>query len=86
MSDRSRIAVIRFGLGPRLGEPLPADPDAWLARPARRPRPAAGGPDDGRRAPRPREQTALGRQLAAGVEMAQAMPPAQPGAAPAAAR
>jgi uncharacterized protein (DUF1800 family) len=30
MSERSRIALIRFGLGPRLGEPLPADPDAWL--------------------------------------------------------
>jgi uncharacterized protein (DUF1800 family) len=31
MSVRPFVASIRFGLGPRLGEALPADPDAWLA-------------------------------------------------------
>lgn len=30
MSERARIAAVRFGLGPRLGEPLPAHPEAWL--------------------------------------------------------
>lgn len=44
MSDRSRIAVIRFGLGQRLGEPLPADPDAWLEAQIARPGPAPTGP------------------------------------------
>ncbi len=30
MSDRGRIALIRFGHGGRLGESPPADPEAWL--------------------------------------------------------
>ncbi len=30
MEPRSRIAAVRFGLGPRLGQPLPAEPLAWL--------------------------------------------------------
>jgi uncharacterized protein (DUF1800 family) len=28
--NRDRIALVRFGYGPRLGEPLPRDPDGWL--------------------------------------------------------
>ncbi len=32
MEPRAHIAAIRFGLGPRLGEPLPADPIPWLER------------------------------------------------------
>lgn len=32
MEPRAHIAAIRFGLGPRLGEPAPADPTAWLER------------------------------------------------------
>ena len=46
------LAAIRFGLGPRLGEPLPADPLAWLATQLEAPAPPASGPSaaDGLRA------------------------------------
>ncbi len=31
MDMRTAVALVRFGLGRRASEPLPADPDAWLA-------------------------------------------------------
>ncbi|MGG5808612.1 DUF1800 domain-containing protein [Falsiroseomonas sp. CW058] len=44
MTDRSRVAAIRFGLGPRLGEALPADPLPWLEAQIARPAPPPAGP------------------------------------------
>jgi uncharacterized protein (DUF1800 family) len=43
MSIRGHIAPIRFGLGLRLEESPPADPEAWLARQLDAPGPAPGG-------------------------------------------
>ena len=43
MASRSHIAAIRFGLGPRAGETLPEDPEAWLLGQVR-PAPAPPGP------------------------------------------
>jgi uncharacterized protein (DUF1800 family) len=45
MSTRSNLAPIRFGLGLRLGETPPADPEAWLLGQLARPGPAPVGPD-----------------------------------------
>lgn len=42
--DRSLHALIRFGLGRRGGEPLPADPEAWLAAQLDGPDPALALP------------------------------------------
>jgi uncharacterized protein (DUF1800 family) len=44
MSERARIAVTRFGLGPRLDEALPGNPEAWLEAQLTRPAPAPSGP------------------------------------------
>lgn len=44
MGVRSRIAVIRFGLGLRLGEALPSDPEAWLEAQLDHPAPPPEGP------------------------------------------
>lgn len=44
MSVRSRLAAIRFGLGLRLGESPPSDPDAWLESQIASPAPPPEGP------------------------------------------
>jgi uncharacterized protein (DUF1800 family) len=44
MEQRTAQALVRFGLGRRGGEPLPADPNAWLAAQLEGADPACAGP------------------------------------------
>jgi uncharacterized protein (DUF1800 family) len=72
----AHIALIRFGYGPRLGEPLPEDPGRWLAAQLAPPaRPPERGPladlsegfrltAEQARMPTPETQRALGRLVA----------------------
>lgn len=80
MSVKSQTAVIRFGLGLRLGESVPADPIAWLQGQLAQ----AGAPPDGptvEQALRARTEQQAMRQAEAAAQAA-ATPPSAPAAPP----
>lgn len=74
MASRPHIAAIRFGLGPRVGETLPDDPEAWLLGQVRPPGVLPGLPIDEcmmslRRDGRPPEEGGLRSSQLLRVEM-----------------